>query len=108
MRYLPQRWTHQIGAASLRPPCGVTFLCRTRFILFCGRLRILAVSLPLKVGTRIAICALQDMALPEEFLIMDPPTFPGEDDSGSSPFDTMWTEFARSHPRLSPPRTPSH
>lgn len=27
-------------------------------------------------------------------------------DNETSPFDTLWTEFARSHPRLSPPRTP--
>lgn len=29
-----------------------------------------------------------------------------DDDTLSSPFDTLWTEFARSHPRLSPPRSP--
>lgn len=32
--------------------------------------------------------------------------FPSEE-PGSSPFDTLWTEFARSRPRLSPPRTPT-
>src|SRR5689334_22372703 len=52
------------------------------YLLFLWAPRILAVPLLLKVGTRITICALRDMALPEEFLIMDPPTFPGEDDSG--------------------------
>lgn len=29
-----------------------------------------------------------------------------DDETEPSPFDTLWTEFARSHPRLSPPRSP--
>lgn len=37
-----------------------------------------------------------------------PPTFLHDEDTDSSPFDTLWTEFARSHPRLSPPRSPVH
>ncbi|KAK5094327.1 hypothetical protein LTR70_004220 [Exophiala xenobiotica] len=36
------------------------------------------------------------------------PPFHSDEGNGPSPFDTLWTEFARSHPRLSPPRTPTH
>lgn len=35
-----------------------------------------------------------------------PTSFLHDDEAESSPFDTLWTEFARSHPRLSPPRSP--
>ena len=56
-----------------------------------------------------------DMAEPHEheFLSLEdarPPFSTGEEPA-ASPFDTstLWTEFARSHPRLSsPPRTPPH
>lgn len=40
----------------------------------------------------------------EEYFSLGPQHF--DHDNESSPFDTLWTEFARSHPRLSPPRTP--
>ena len=45
-----------------------------------------------------------------EFLSLDDvrPPFSSDEDTGSSPFDTLWTEFARSRPTLSPPRTPTH
>lgn len=40
----------------------------------------------------------------EEYFSLGPQQF--DRDSETSPFNTLWTEFARSHPRLSPPRTP--
>lgn len=45
-----------------------------------------------------------------EFLSLEDvrPPFSSDGGNGPSPFDTLWTEFARSHPRLSPPRTPTH
>ena len=45
--------------------------------------------------------------IPPEFISIDPRSFPASNESNSSSFDTLWTEFARSHPRLSPPRTPT-
>lgn len=50
-----------------------------------------------------------EMAEPHdhEFLSLDSQQFETDHDSGSSPFETLWTDFARSHPRLSPPRTPT-
>lgn len=39
--------------------------------------------------------------------LLDAESFASTDQAASSPFDTLWTGFARSNPRLSPPRSPS-
>lgn len=49
------------------------------------------------------------MAAPNEqgVVVEDVSEIPPHDEPPTSPFNTLWTEFARSRPRISPPRSPS-